>query len=46
MYETPLKTIRPYNQVGFLFLAELTGEKFQIEFSLTVNLFFAAIILV
>ena len=32
MYETPYKTIGLYKQVDFLFLAELTGEKFQIEF--------------
>ena len=42
MYETPQETIRPYIQVGFLFLAELTGEKFQIEFFSYNKLTFAA----
>ena len=32
MYETPYETTGPYKQVDFLFLVELTGEKFQIEF--------------
>ena len=32
MYETPSETIRPYKQVDFLFLTELTVGKFQIEF--------------
>ena len=32
MYETPYKITGPYKQVDFLFLVELTGEKFQIEF--------------